>query len=95
VPLITPDIAYAFFCFGAAVFSGMSAWKLFKDKQVRGAHYLEPVWVTLWGFTNFYVFWGNPLSIAANVALNAANVLKFTLMVYYNRKERASNKVVD
>lgn len=71
-------------------------WRLYKDKQVRGASWFATVFFTAWGVWNLYYYphldqW---LSFTGGLFIVAANTLWVGLMLYYIRQEKRAEYVL-
>ena len=87
--LAPPDRINGLFEIGGSLFCGLSVWKLYCDKQVRGVSWITTGFFAAWGFWNiyFYSHLGQWCSLVGGVALALVNAFYVALMLYYIRKE--------
>jgi len=87
---MTPDFFNGLFEFTGALMLARNVLAIYRDKLVRGVHWLPTLFFTAWGFWNLYYYpslaqWW---SFAGGVAIVAVNAVWFALMIYYLWRER-------
>lgn len=68
-----------------ACFVALNVRRLYRDKVVRGIHWLSIAFFTSWGFWNLYFYpaVGQWLSFYGGLGVVVANTCWLTLLVYY------------
>ena len=83
------DMIHALFGLVCAFFTLLNVHRLYKDKKVRGVSMLFMVYLCSFNVWNiFYLFYlGQTLAWISGVLVLAANIIWFSQMIYYIRKE--------
>ena len=87
---ITPDLFNGLFEFCGAVMLALNCFKLYRDKLVRGVHWMPTLFFFGWGVWNLYYYphlsqWW---SFAGGLAIVTVNLVWFLQIIYYTRRER-------
>lgn len=82
------DLINAGFESMAGIFVFLSAWRVYKDKQVRGVSLWMVVFMLSWGIWNLYYYpsldqWG---SFYGGLSVAAANITWIALILYYRKR---------
>lgn len=85
---MTPDAINGLFELLGSVFVGMSCWRLYCDKQVKGLSMIHPAFFTAWGYWNlvFYPAVGAWWSFYGGIGVTVVNSLWIAMMIYYKRR---------
>jgi membrane protein YdbS with pleckstrin-like domain len=91
---MNPDQINGLFEFLGALMLARNVLAIYRDKLVRGVHWLPTAFFAAWGVWNLYYYpslvqWW---SFAGGIAIVSVNVVWFSLMVYYLWRERAGWK---
>lgn len=83
----TLDLINGTFEFCGAVFMSRDAYKLYRDKQIRGVHWMSRFFFLSWGFWNirYYPGLGQWLSFSGGIALATANLIWCLLALKYRK----------
>ena len=87
--MISPDQINAIFIAIGSFVIGLSCWKLYKDKIVRGVSAWHVGFFTAWCYWDLY-FWphlGVWFSFASGVAMAISGTVYMSLILYYMRRE--------
>lgn len=89
-----PDFFNALWELSGGAFIALSCWQLFKDKIVRGVHWVHTGFFAAWGYWNLYYYpaidqWWSFLGGCSVVAFNT---LWLGQIIYYTRKERGARR---
>jgi len=84
---MTPDFFNGMFEFTGALILLKNVQTLYRDKIVRGVHWLPTLFFALWGLWNLYYYphldqWW---SFTGGLAIVVVNLIWFGQMVYYKR----------
>ncbi len=73
-----------------APFIGISIFKLYKEKKVKGVSWLHVGFIASWGYWNLFYYprLGQWASFFGGLAIVLANTIWLTMMIYYNRRNR-------
>ena len=82
------DLINGIFEFIGAIFVCLSIYKLNKDKEVKGVHWLPIMFFTLWGGFNVWFYPHNDLyySFIGGLFLMIINSIWVIQLIYYGRK---------
>lgn len=71
------------------LFIGLSCWKLYQDKKVRGVSVWHFGFFMVWGLWNLYYYpsLGQWTSFVGGVGVVLANMLLVAMILYYNYQE--------
>jgi len=88
--MMIPDLINGAFELSGSLFISLSILKLYRDKRVRGVHYLCVGFFMFWGLWNLYYYphldqW---LSFIGGLFVVATNALWLGQIIYYLSKER-------
>jgi hypothetical protein len=85
-----PDLINGCFEFGAAFAIGLTVLQLYRDKEVRGIHWLTVAFCLAWGVWNMYYYphLGQLWSFGAGLAVLAVNVIRLWFMAVYIRRQK-------
>ncbi len=88
-----PDILNGLFEFLGAAMLSKNVHQLYKDKLVRGVHWMPTAFFASWGLWNlfYYPHLGQWWSFSGGVAIVTVNIVWLAMMVYYIRRERKSS----
>jgi len=80
-----PDIINGSFELCAGLFLCLNIRRLFKDKQVRGVHWVSVGFFALWGYWNlyYYPFLGQWISFLGGIMVVTANTAWLIQIIYY------------
>ena len=83
--LINPDLVNGLFEFGGAASIGYNAFRVWKDKLIKGVSIVSTSFFTSWGLWNLYYYphLDQTLSFAGGVAIVLTNVIWLGLMIRY------------
>ena len=86
---MTHDIINGSFEFIGAYFTWMNAFKLYKDKEIKGIYWPTTLFFTLWGIWNlvYYPALEQWVSFAGGVVLVSGNVMWVILLIMYYRNK--------
>lgn len=81
------DIVNSGFHLGAAIFTFLNCYTLYKEKEVKGVNVFTTVFMVLWGLWNLYYFkaLNQPFTWYMNIAILSANVLWVSLVFKYRK----------
>ena len=82
------DLINSIFPLLGTIFVVLNIHTLLRDKQVRGIHWVSPIFFysgQAWGLYFMYVL-GQPFSLFGGAVLLAASLLWYALMIYYKFK---------
>jgi ABC-type transport system involved in cytochrome c biogenesis permease subunit len=84
-----PDIINCTFESMGGFFVLASIIKTYKDKKVRGIHWLTTLFFAAWGYWNlfYYPLLGQWASLFGGIFVTLANTVWVSMLVYYTRKE--------
>jgi len=84
---MSPDTINGIFVSLGGLFILGSSVKLYKDKEVKGVHWLHPTFFTSWGLWNlfYYPSLGQWFSFYGGVFLVIANAIWLGQIFYYRR----------
>ena len=82
---VTPDIINGLLEFGGGLFLLKNIAQLYKDKMIRGVHWMPTGYFAFWGLWNLYYYphleqW---FSVAGGAFLVVVNLFWFSQMIYY------------
>lgn len=82
---MNPDVINALFELTGAILLSLNVYILYKDKVVKGVHWLPTSFFVSWGVWNlyFYPHLGQWYSFAAGVLLVVVNIIWLCMMFYY------------
>lgn len=82
-----PDHLNAFFEFCGAIFIGMSIWKIWYDKEVKGISWLQVAFFNFWGVWNlfYYPHLDQWWSFTAGILLTSSNTIYLSLLIWFSR----------
>lgn len=89
--MLSPDLLNAVWEVSGGAFIATSVLQLYRDKIVRGVHWVHVSFFTAWGYWNLYYYpaieqrW----SFAGGVSVVAINTIWLAQLIYYSRKERS------
>jgi len=88
-----PDTFNGMLEFLGSGFILMSIFKLMADKLVRGVHWGQVGFFTIWSLWNlfYYPYLGQWVSFMGGVTLVIANTVYLSLLIYYTVKEKNEN----
>jgi hypothetical protein len=91
-----PDFINGLFESGGALLLLMNIFKLKKDKQVRGFHWLPTSFFASWSIYNlfYYPHLNQMFSLVGAVLMAVFNVIFALMAIYYVRKESNAAKTV-
>lgn len=87
---MTPDLFNGLFEFLGALMLARNVLQLYRDKLVRGVHWLPTLFFAAWGIWNLYYYpslsqWA---SFSGGLAIVLVNMLWLGMMIYYLWRER-------
>ena len=84
-----PDLFNASLEAVAGLFIGLSCWRLYNDKKVRGVNVITVGFFAFWGFWNLYYYphLGQWLSFWGGIVVVTVNTFWMGQMLYYGRGE--------
>lgn len=87
---MTPDHFNGLFEFLGALMLSRNILQLYRDKLVRGVHWMPTLFFAAWGVWNLYYYpsldqWA---SFFGGLAIVSVNLAWFGMMVYYKERER-------
>lgn len=90
-----PDIINGTYESCGAIFILTSILKLYKDKKVRGIHWVHTAFFTSWGYWNLYYYphlnqW---ISFLGGIGIVIANSIWLFQIIYYLRKEKLNRNI--
>jgi hypothetical protein len=93
---MTPDLINGLFEFCGALMLAKNVHQLYKDKLVRGVHWMPTMFFAAWGLWNlfYYPHLEQMWSFAGGIAIVSVNLAWFGLMVYYKERERRCIQLV-
>lgn len=88
---MSPDVFNGFFEFAGSIMVWNNVDRLYKDKKVKGVSIATTGFFTSWGLWNLFYYsnlnqW---CSLIGGISLAVANVVWFSQMIYYRRKNAA------
>lgn len=94
---LTPDQLNAAFETCGAFFTWANAYRLFKDKEIKGIYWPTTIFFTLWGCFNlwFYPTINQMWSFYAGIILVSGNILWILQLAFYNFKRKVKHQWVD
>ena len=92
-----PDLINACFELGGGFIILLNISKVYKDKEVKGFHWVVLLFFTLWGYWNLYYYpylhqW---LSFIGGLSIVSSNTIYLSMIIYYmlkSNKERQQNE---
>jgi len=83
--MLIPDLINSLFEFCGGLFLAFNVFKLYRDKKVRGVHWLPTLFFTSWGFWNlfYYPHLNQWLSFFGGIFLVTVNAIWLMQMIYY------------
>jgi uncharacterized membrane protein YfcA len=87
--MLKPDVINGLFEVCGGFFLLANVFKLYKDKRLRGYHWLSTVFFTAWGLWNlyFYPYLEQWVSFAGGIFIVIVNATWLGQIIYYSRKK--------